>query len=485
MSTYTVQQGDSPSSIARKFSMPLADLLAANAQKPTTVVSGVTTWQTLAVGENLSVPSGVGAAAAVAINAMNADPNYCKSVGLPGSPVNIAVHNFKKAWNTAFPLKPLPVGTGKYEVTVAAALASIVGNADPSAVVYAPSACVPHQRPTYSEPMHGVSDAPVGGSATGLPGNTITGGFNSPIPAGGSAKGEPDNTITGGFNTPSAAPPPDPPAISATPQGPSPAALVATGTLVSIAATAAGALSADPNYCKSVGQPGSPVNKAVHDFKKAWNAANPGNTVPVGTGKYEAAVATALMSVLEEQVRLRMVVRGVANTRLHQLHLRLCRHLLRFLRLPRSFDRPLQLRRRSLPPPRRLRRSIHVLRRTSRWYPPSSSRQGSIRTASTARRQHRLCKRKCLARRLDAARAPHGGLLMDRGTDREHRTDTTKSRRRQWRSFRRSRSRLYCLLRLLLRLLMQLRFRMTVRVRTQRQRPLRRRHLRFPRLLLP
>jgi len=329
---YTTQQGDSPSTIAQKFGLPLADLLAANPQKPTTVVSGVTTWQSLAVGEALTVPSGVGAAAAVAINALNADPNYCKSVGRPGSPVNVAIHNFKKAWNESNPGAPLPVGTGKYEITVAAALSTIVGRAVPNTV--APDACVPHQHKTYSEPMYGISDDPTQGlpgntitgpgfnnqgtqsvpvsPTQGLPGNTITGpGFNATgtqsVPAPPPTQGLPGNTITGpGFNSegtqnvpaPSTAPATPPPAPPAAPQGPSPAALVATGTLVSIAATAAGALSADPNYCKSVGHPGSPVNKAVHDFKKAWNAANPSNTVPVGTGKYEASVAAAIMSVL-------------------------------------------------------------------------------------------------------------------------------------------------------------------------------------------
>lgn len=141
---YTVRQGDSPTAIARKFGMPLGDLLAANPHKATTVVSGVRTWQSLAVGEVLSVPSGLGAAAAFAINAMNVDMNYCANVGRPGTPVNVAIHNFKQAWNAANPGEPLPVGTGKYEVTVAAALSSVVGRADPGAK--APAACDDRRR---------------------------------------------------------------------------------------------------------------------------------------------------------------------------------------------------------------------------------------------------------------------------------------------------------------------------------------------------
>jgi hypothetical protein len=68
---------------------------------------------------------------------------------------------------------------------------------------------------------------------------------------------------------------------------------------VAAAATAAvAALLADPNYCSSVSRSGTPVNTAVHNFKNAWNSANPGNTVPINTGNYEPSVAAALSSAL-------------------------------------------------------------------------------------------------------------------------------------------------------------------------------------------
>lgn len=68
-------------------------------------------------------------------------------------------------------------------------------------------------------------------------------------------------------------------------------------TLTSAAQAAAAALGADANYCASVSNPGSAVNKAVHAFKLAWNGSQ-GTTIPVGTSNYEAATATALASVL-------------------------------------------------------------------------------------------------------------------------------------------------------------------------------------------
>lgn len=75
-----------------------------------------------------------------------------------------------------------------------------------------------------------------------------------------------------------------------------------TTSLVLAARTALTALSNDSNYCVSVGHTGSAVNSAVHNFKAAWNAANPSRAVPIGTGKYEVVVAAALWSALGGQV---------------------------------------------------------------------------------------------------------------------------------------------------------------------------------------
>lgn len=69
-------------------------------------------------------------------------------------------------------------------------------------------------------------------------------------------------------------------------------------TIASVAQAAVTAIAADPNYCMSVAQPGSPVNAAVHALKTAWNAANPTNLVPINTGTYEQATADVLARVL-------------------------------------------------------------------------------------------------------------------------------------------------------------------------------------------
>lgn len=69
-------------------------------------------------------------------------------------------------------------------------------------------------------------------------------------------------------------------------------------TIKAVAQAVAAAVAADPNYCTSVSQVGSAMNTAIHAFKSAWNAANPGTPVPIGTGTYEQATADALARVL-------------------------------------------------------------------------------------------------------------------------------------------------------------------------------------------
>jgi hypothetical protein len=232
MSTYTVQSGDSPYLIAHKLGVSFDALIAANPHKETAVVSGVRTWRTLSPNESIVVPDVVYATAKAALDAMKADPNYCHSVHQPGSPVNVAVHAFKHAWNRANPGRPIPVGTSNYEVTVAAAIASELNTE-------APSGCEGHHHSYTESTDHGVGA---------------------------------DSSDT---------------AVSA---------------LTSIASTAASALSADPNYCQSVGRPGSPVNAAVHAFKLAWNSANPSSKLPVGTGNYEQVVADAIASIMGQGI---------------------------------------------------------------------------------------------------------------------------------------------------------------------------------------
>jgi hypothetical protein len=233
---YTVQSGDSPSKIASQLGVPFADLIAANPGKGTVVVSGIRTWSALVPGEIVRVPgpriSDVGMTAAKAFDVLNADASYCESVKRPGTPTNVAVHAFKQAWNAANPGKPLPVGTGNYEATVAAALTSVLRTDAPSACGGSRMMTFTRHPRTYTETSAGViSDD-------------------------------------------------------------------ATGGLADIASDAVIAMDSDPNYCQSVRQPGSPVNVAVHKFKKAWNDANPGKPIPIGTGGYEVTVAAALASAM-------------------------------------------------------------------------------------------------------------------------------------------------------------------------------------------
>ena len=179
-------------------------------------------------------------AAAAALAAISSDPSYCTSVGRAGSAVNTAVHNFKAAWNAANPGNQVPIGTGKFEPSVSAALSSALSGQS------VPAGC------------GGVAPAPA----------------PTPVPT----------------PAPSIGPGPVP--------VPGPAPSAGGGNLSSVAQAAVSALSADANYCASVGQVGTAVNTAVHNFKVAWNAANPSSPVPIGTGKFEPAVAAALASAL-------------------------------------------------------------------------------------------------------------------------------------------------------------------------------------------
>lgn len=80
---------------------------------------------------------------------------------------------------------------------------------------------------------------------------------------------------------------------------PAVAAAASTSISVGIAAAAAvAALVADPGYCTSVAKSGTAVNTAIHNFKAAYNSANPSSALPINTGKYEPVVASALSSAL-------------------------------------------------------------------------------------------------------------------------------------------------------------------------------------------
>lgn len=85
---------------------------------------------------------------------------------------------------------------------------------------------------------------------------------------------------------------------AAVPTFAAPAAAASSVGVAGAAAAAVAALTMDPGYCTSVAKSGTAVNTAVHNFKAAWNAANPGQSVPIGTGKYEPVVAAALSSAL-------------------------------------------------------------------------------------------------------------------------------------------------------------------------------------------
>jgi hypothetical protein len=171
---YVVQPGDSPASIAAKDEHAgcpkcAKDLIDANRHKASvTYPNGFRTFRELRAGERLLLPDSwfngeldrrpqayfnslprhdgvtpgvgrsqsvidvIGAGQAVA-EAVAADPDYCVSVGKVGSAVNVAVHEFKVAWNTNTPNNPVPIGTGDLEPATSQALVTVLGDKAPAA----------------------------------------------------------------------------------------------------------------------------------------------------------------------------------------------------------------------------------------------------------------------------------------------------------------------------------------------------------------
>ena len=149
-------------------------------------VVGANTWAK-ALGSASSAPVAVTApaggpslamAAGAAYSALNMDPNYCTSVAKSGTAVNTAVHNFKAAWNAANPSRPVPIGTGKYEPSVAAALSSaLMGVTVPTgcggpAVAPIPVASSAPAAPVFAPP-------PIVTPVSPSPASTDLGGYNS------------------------------------------------------------------------------------------------------------------------------------------------------------------------------------------------------------------------------------------------------------------------------------------------------------------
>jgi len=223
---YRVKAGESPARIASRFGVPLASLIGANPRKATTVVAGQRTWRSLASGETVSVPVGVG------VGFVGAPADAVGALVAAGSPCDQANVALVCAAQAALG-QP---ADGKWGSGTATAAQRVVPGA--------PAGCSP--RPAWW--------APAGQSnCVGLPSATAAA-------AAGGAVG-----------------------------------------VTAAAAAAAAALSADPNYCASVGRSGTAVNTAIHNFKAAWNAVNPGQAVPINTGKYEPVTAAALSSALGGQ----------------------------------------------------------------------------------------------------------------------------------------------------------------------------------------
>jgi len=225
---YRVTRGQSPAMVARALGTSVSALMSANSHKPTTVVAGRRTFQSLRYNELLHKPrAGVGA------------------LGEDGTLGAVT-----------------PAAPGAPHAMIAA------GSSGPDVALW--------------QKIIGVTADGSFGSGTAAA--TQKWQTAHGLPADGKVG---PNTWAKALGNASSAPV----AVTAPAAGAGPGLAMAAGAAYS-------ALNMDPNYCTSVGRSGSAVNTAVHNFKAAWNAAHPGQPVPIGTGKYEPSVAAALSSAL-------------------------------------------------------------------------------------------------------------------------------------------------------------------------------------------
>lgn len=229
---YVVKHGDSPTSIARRFGVPMSALIKANPHKSTTIVGGKRTWRDINIGESVRVPAG-------------------GTVGdgflgvTPASPVG------------SHPLLKRYAGNDSSQVALLQKLLNITADGVFGAGTESAVKTFQAKNGLYADGIVGP--------------NTWAKLLGAPAPAA------------------SASAPASAPVTAASSSSPS----------LAIAASAAvAALVADPGYCTSVKKSGTPVNTAIHNFKAAWNAANPRSPVPINTGNYEPSVASALSSAL-------------------------------------------------------------------------------------------------------------------------------------------------------------------------------------------
>lgn len=235
---YNAKNGDSPSKIARKYGVNFDRLIAANPRKATTVVTG---------------PDGIA----------------------------------RRTWRSLSPRETIivPVGgvVGEY-FGPAGYLGDVWADAI-KPLVDAGGPCLQQNVGLVCAAQRALGVSPDGkwgsDSATAAKGISGAPPACSPRPSWWAPKGQSNCT---------------------TAAAPRPAATTAPSSGVSsllLAANAArAALAADPGYCTSVKKSGTPVNTAIHNFKTAWNSANPNNKVPINTGNYEQSVADALSSVI-------------------------------------------------------------------------------------------------------------------------------------------------------------------------------------------
>ena len=262
------------------------DLVAVNAHKPAvTKPNGFRTFRDLRVGEKLNLPDSWfdGTLDRMPASYFAALPHHdgvTAGVGALGDPASDAVAALALVDDRTFSM-----GVGPAATLLDQSVSQADGSTNPGIAAYAQAThLATNSARQHNQDLQAAIDAGNQQAITAARQNV-----QADLTAAAASAGLALQAIYGG--------PAAPPAIPNTVLPP----LVIPGNIPSLsgaAAAVAAAIGLDPNFCASVSQSGTAVNVAVHNFKMAWNAANPGNPVPINTGTYDAATAAVLSQVL-------------------------------------------------------------------------------------------------------------------------------------------------------------------------------------------
>ena len=310
MRTYTVQPGDTPSSIAARDDMAgcpkcSVDLVRANSHKPTVVFpNGFITFKDLHAGEKLNVPAKWSSP-----EFNQRSPTYFAALpymdGKTPSKLGVAaagvLGDFGAFDTASVAASALAQLSDQQFVAAVEGVATLIdqsvreadSSSNPAIVAYAQAVHI-STNAARQRNLELVAAIAMGDQAGATKArldiqNDLLTAINSAQLALQAVYGTQQSPAPLPVPTPTPAPAPSLPKFTFPP------------AIVTAAQAVATAIASDPNFCAAVAQQGSAVNTAVHAFKAAYNAValtNDWAPLPINTGNYEQATANVLTQVL-------------------------------------------------------------------------------------------------------------------------------------------------------------------------------------------